>query len=50
MYRINESIKNHNSSIPHIKIINKYIIISKKKTDNILIDDIIPNLWYICLV
>ncbi len=37
-----------NNLLIYLKIIKKYIIILKKKTDNILIDDIIPNLWYIC--
>jgi len=37
-----------NNLLMYLKIIKKYIIILKKKTDNILIDDIIPNLWYIC--
>jgi len=37
-----------NNILMYLKIIKKYIIILKKKTDNILIDDIIPNLWYIC--
>ncbi len=36
-----------NNILMYLKIIKKYIIISKKKTDNILLDGIIPNLCYI---